>query len=106
MDISQGVAFRFGETIKAYMAKNGTADAYTLSSLYNNTAAELTEQLKTVELGRPETFTDQLKPVLANVNIWGVDLYAAGLGEKVEAIFRDLVAGPGAVRETLKKYLA
>ena len=128
VDISQGVAFRFGETIKAYMAKNGTADnlvgiplaiagwlryllavddrgeSYTLAP--DPMAAELTEQLKTVELGRPETFTDQLKPILANVNIWGVDLYTAGLGEKVEAIFRDLIAGPGAVRETLKKYLA
>jgi fructuronate reductase len=32
-----------------------------------------------------------------------VNLYEAGLGERVESIFGELLAGPGAVAETLKK---
>ena len=39
-------------------------------------------------------------------NVFGVDLYEAGLGEYVESIFAELIAGKGAVRETLKKHLA
>ena len=46
---------------------------------------------------------DRLKPILSNANIFGTDLYAAGVGEKVEEIFREELAGPGAIRETLKK---
>ena len=127
VDISMGVPFRFGETIKHYVAKDGSAgrlvgiplaiagwlrylkavdDAgkpYTLAP--DPMAAQLTEQLKNVEIGRPETFTDQLRPILANANIWGVDLYKVGLGEKIESIFRETLAGPGAVRATLKKHL-
>ena len=63
------------------------------------------EDFSGIVIGKPETFTDQLKPILSNVNIFGVDLYRAGIGEKIEAIFREELAGPGAVRATLKKYL-
>jgi len=34
-----------------------------------------------------------------------VDLYEAGLGEKIEGFFAEMTAGPGAVRGTLRKYL-
>ena len=127
VDISQGVAFRFGETIKHYVARDGSAEALTgipvaiagwlryllavddAGKTYplapDPMAAELTEQLKSVQIGHPETYDGQLKPILANVNIWGVDLYAAGLGEKIEAIFREELAGPGAVRATLQHRL-
>ena len=126
-DISQGVAFRFGETIKAYMAKDGTAgnligipvaiagwlrylltvdddgNSYPLAP--DPMDKELTEQLKGIEVGKPETYTGQLKPILSNANIWGVDLYAAGLGEKIETIFCEELTGPGAVRAALVRYL-
>ena len=126
-DISQGVAFRFGETIKAYVAKEGSAarltgiplaiagwlryllavddagNAYPLAP--DPMAAELTEQLGSIRLGEPDSCDGQLRPILANENIWGVDLYAAGLGAKIEAIFREELAGPGAVRATLKRHL-
>jgi len=42
---------------------------------------------------------------ISNVNIFGSDLYKAGIGEKIEGIFREEIAGPGAVRKTLQKYL-
>jgi fructuronate reductase len=38
--------------------------------------------------------------------IFGTDLYEAGVGEKVEEIFTELTAGPGAVRSTIRKVLA
>ncbi|MGN0183766.1 MAG: mannitol dehydrogenase family protein [Aristaeellaceae bacterium] len=126
-DISQGVAFRFGETIKAYVAREGSAarltgiplaiagwlryllevddagNAYPLAP--DPMAAELTEQFSSIRVGQPASCDGQLRPILANENIWGVDLYAAGLGEKIEAIFREELAGPGAVRATLKRHL-
>ena len=47
-----------------------------------------------------------MKPVLSNAHIFGVNLYDAGLGDKIEGMFREEIAGIGAVRATLKKYLA
>ena len=89
--------------LRYLLAVDDAGKAYTLAP--DPMAAELTEQLSDVHVGQPDSLTDQLRPILSNVNIWGVDLYAAGLGEKVEAIFREELAGPGAVRATLKKYL-
>ena len=67
---------------------------------------EMTQKLSGVEIGKPESVGEKLKPILSNTHIFGVNLYEAGLGEKIEAIFREEIAGFGAVRETLKKYLA
>ena len=41
---------------------------------------------------------------VGRVDVFGVDLYAVGLGEKIEAMAKELFAGPGAVRKTLHKY--
>ncbi len=128
VDISQMVGIRFGETIKAHIAKFGTAEKLNaiplaiagwlryLLALDDNGAKfelspdpmipELTSQLSRIELGKPETFNGQLKPILSNVHIFGVNLYEAGLGGKIESIFRDEISGVGAVRAALKKYLA
>ena len=127
-DISMGVAFRFGETVKAYVTKDGTAEKlvglplaiagwlryllavddqggeYPLAP--DPMKEELRAQMAGIEVGRPGSFTDQLRPILSNANIWGLNLYEAGIGDKVEAIFREELAGPGAVRATLKKYLS
>lgn len=127
-DISQGVGVRFGETVKAYVEKDGTAkdltgialavagwvryllavddagNAFELSPDPLN--EELQEVLASVKVGEPESLTDQARPILSNVNIFGVDLYETGLGEKIEQILREEIAGPGAVRATVQKYLA
>ena len=58
-----------------------------------------------VEAGNPETYAGQLKPILSNENIFGVNLYDAGIGSLTEAMFLEEIAGVGAVRETLRKYL-
>ena len=47
-----------------------------------------------------------LRPILANASIFGVDLTTTPLADKIEQIFVEELAGPGAVRATLRKYLA
>lgn len=89
--------------LRYLLAVDDKGESYTLAP--DPMASELTQQLRDVKVGSPETYVGQLKPILANANIWGVDLIAAGLWDRIEAIFRDELAGPGAVRETLKKYL-
>ena len=68
-------------------------------------AQELHDVVSQIKLGEPDTLTDQLHSVLANKEIFGSDLYEAGVAQKIEAFFKEEIAGPGAVRATLKKYL-
>ena len=65
----------------------------------------LQAQLAGVELGKPETVSGKLGPILSNTAIFGVDLVQAGLGGKIEDMVKQLTAGPGAVRKTLKEYV-
>ncbi|NNJ32945.1 mannitol dehydrogenase family protein [Lacrimispora defluvii] len=126
-DTSQKVGIRYGETIKAYVEKYGDAKklkaiplaiagwcryllavddqgkAFELSS--DPMIPELTEKLKGIEFGKPETYHGQLKEILSNENIFGIDLYQAGIGEKIEEMFCAQITGAGAVRETLKREL-
>jgi len=127
VDVSQMVGIRFGETVKAYMAKYGDAsrliaiplgiagwlrymlvvddagNRYELAPDPMN--EELTEQLKDIVIGHPETFKDQLKPILSNERLFFTDLYKDGVGEKIETMFREMIAGPGAVKATIHKYV-
>ena len=64
---------------------------------------QLQAHLKGIEVGRPDSLAGQLRPILSNAALFGVDLYAAGLGERTEEMFRDMLAGPGAVRATLHR---
>lgn len=127
VDVSQMVGIRFGETIKAYVEKYG--DASRLTALPLGIAGwlrymlavddagkkyelapdpmneEIQEQLKDIVVGQPETFTDQLRPILSNERMFFIDLYKAGVGEKVENMFREMIAGPGAIKATIHKYV-
>ena len=127
VDTSQMVGIRFGETIKEYIAKDGNAkvlrgipvaiagwfryllgvddEGNTFELSPDPMNEELQEILKDVKVGEPETYTGQLKDLLHNKNIFGSDLYEAGIGDLIEEIFVSEIAGPGAVRETLQKYL-
>jgi fructuronate reductase len=58
-----------------------------------------------IKLGDRGPFRAALEPILSNSGIFAVNLYEAGLGEKVEALFAELAAGPGAVAKTLAKYV-
>ena len=127
-DTSQKVGIRFGETIKSYVEKDGSAAKLEAIPLAiagwcryllavddsgkpfelspDPMLDELRDQLKGIVWNNPESYAGQLKPVLSNANIFGSDLFKAGIGEKIEALFKEELAGEGAVRATLKKHLA
>ena len=121
------VGIRFGETIKAYVERFG--DASTLTAIPLGIAGwlrymlavddegkayelapdpmneEIQEQLSDIVIGKPETFKDQLKPILSNERLFFTDLYKDGVGRKIEDMFREMIAGTGAVRATIHKYV-
>ena len=68
--------------------------------------AKMQEHVKNIRIGDRTLPKDALKPILSNDKIFAVNLYEAGLGEKIEAMFLELIEGKGAVRNTLKKYLS
>lgn len=61
--------------------------------------------IKDIKLGDKGPFTEALRPILSDSSIFGVNLYEYNLASKVEAFFEELVAGKGAVRRTLEKYI-
>ena len=127
-DSSQGLGVRFGVTIKSYVEKYGDAGKLTgiplaiagwlryLLGVDDNgssyelapdpMAEEMQKKLSTIVIGEPSSLTDQLKWILSNENVFFINLYKAGIGTLIEEIFREEIAGPGAVRATLQKYLA
>lgn len=126
-DTSQKVGIRYGETIKAYMRTPTGAAALTaiplaialwlryLLAVDDNGCeftpssdpmlAELRELLGGVTLGKSESAQGKLTPILSNTVLFGVNLYEAGLGEKIEHMYAELLAGNGAVRATIKRYI-
>lgn len=66
---------------------------------------ELRKYVADIKLGSKESVESSLKSILINEEIFGVNLYTIGLGEKIEGYFNELISGAGAVRATLEKYL-
>lgn len=127
-DTSQKLGIRFGETIKAYMGRKDLSISdlkliplvfagwlrYLLGIDDNGKEIklspdplldELLPYVKDISLGDKGPFHEQLKTILSNENIFGINLYEAGLGKRVERYFEELVSGKGAVKRTLKKYV-
>ena len=128
-DTSQKVPIRFGETIRSYaerpeldprdltciplaialwlrylLAVDDEGNAFACSP--DPMLETLQAQLADVKPGEPDSATDALlAPILSNTAVFGVDLVAVGLAPKIGAMLRELLAGRGAVRATLKKYL-
>ena len=123
MDTSLKIPIRFGETLKEYK-KSGKNCAdlkliplvfagwlrYLLGIDDQGKAFEVSpdpnmETLKTqlsgISLGGKGPFHSKLEPILSNPKYFAVNLYEAGLGEKVEELFGQMLAGTGAVRKTL-----
>lgn len=127
-DTSQKVGIRYGETIKSYVSKYGDAgklkgiplaiagwcryllgvddEGKPFERSSDPMLPELTEIIKGIEVGKPESYSGQLKAILSNKNIFGSDLYEAGIGELIEEMFLKEIMGKGAVRSTLKEYLS
>ncbi len=125
-DTSQKVGIRFGETIKSYAALGRTNELkaiplaiagwlrYLLGVDDNGEPIEISadplkdelcSKLVGIELGKPESYTGQLKDILSNETIFGSDLCALGMDKLIEEIFVKEISGKGTVRETLKEYL-
>ena len=128
-DTSQKVPIRFGETIKSYIARPDLDVTcltyiplaiagwlrYLLAVDDNGEPMEcsadpmletLQAQLFGVKLGGPDSAPDEmLAPILSNPALFAVDLCEAGLAGKIGGMLREMLAGSGAVRNTLEKYL-
>ena len=128
MDTSQKLSIRFGETIKKYLARGLDKSNLVLIPLvlagyarylkglddngmpFQPSPDPLLEELQAIvaplELGKPGQDWSCLKKLYSRADIFGVNLYEAGLGQQVEGMVQELFAGPGAVRKTLHKYVS
>ena len=117
-DTSQKVGVRFGETIKSYL-KEGR-DLNGLVALPLAIAGWLRYLNGTFDDGTPmEVSPDPLKDelmakvkagaireILANATIFGLDLTATPLADRIEGYYRRLLEGPGSARRLLQEELA
>lgn len=126
-DISQKLAIRFGETIKAYAADEGRdvgdlkliplvlagwlrylmgiddkGEKFTLSP--DPLLEELCPYVAEIRLGDTE-IEEKIRPILESEKIFGVNLYELGMADQIVSYFKELLRKPGAIRETLKKYV-
>ena len=128
-DTSQKLPVRFGETLKAYLARPDLSvrDLVWIPLVYagwlryllavddagnsfspspDPRLAQLSDIMKDFHLGiRPDTeeICRKLAPIFSDITLWGVDLIACGLSWKVAENFGRMLAGPGAVRELLRE---
>ena len=125
-DTSQKLSIRFGETIKKYIARG--LDKHNLI-LIPLTLAGYARYLKGIDdegkafMPSPDPLLDELQSIVAPLeiggknqdfsclkklysrkDIFGLDLYEAGLGEQIEAFVKELYAEKGAVRSVLHHY--
>jgi len=127
-DTSQKIPIRFGETIKAYIARDDL-DVKLLVGIPLVIAAwlryllgiddegkpfevssdpllpELRRLLDGIVFGDPLSYRGQLVPILSNPVLFAADLTACGLSDKIENMFVRMLEGPGAVRAALRDYL-
>ena len=126
-DTSQKLAIRFGETIKAYAADEGRdvgdlkliplvlagwlrylmgiddkGEKFTLSP--DPLLEELCPYVAEIRLGDTE-IEEKIRPILESEKIFGVNLYELGVADQIVSYFKELIRKPGAIRETLKKYV-
>ncbi len=127
-DTSQKLPIRFGETIKKYVARGLDMDNLVLIPLTlagyarylkglddcgkpftpstDPLLAELQAIVAPLELGKPDQDFSCLRKLYTRKDIFAVDLYEVGLGERIEGMVKELYVGPGAVRATLHKYVS
>ena len=127
-DTSQKLPIRFGETLKKYVARGLDMSNLVLIPLtlagyarylkgikddgtpFECSPDPMLEELQTIvaplEIGKKEQDWSPLKKLYSRKDVFGLDLYEAGLGEQIEGMVKELYAGNGAVRATLHKYVA
>ena len=126
-DTSQKVGIRFGETIRSYVAQGRDLndlialplaiagwlryllafddEGREMERSADPLLSELSAALSGVRWNDPDSLGHKARPILSNAQIFGSDLMAIGLGERIEGYLRELLAGKGAVRETLRKHI-
>ncbi|MBQ9637074.1 MAG: mannitol dehydrogenase family protein [Prevotella sp.] len=127
MDTSQKLPIRFGETIKKYLARGLDKSNLVLIPLtlagyarylkgiddqgnpFTPSPDPMLEELQNIvaplEVGKCDQDYSCLKNLFSRKDVFGLDLYEAGLGEQIEGMTKELYAAVGAVRETLHKYV-
>lgn len=127
-DTSKKIPVRFGETLKAYLAR-GERDlsfltfipllfagyARYLTGIGDDGAPfelspdpnleRLTALMRGFRLGQPFD-QERLHALFSDAEIFGVNLYEVRLGEKAETLFARMGASKGAIRATLESLLA
>ncbi|MEE4579582.1 mannitol dehydrogenase family protein [Paenibacillus polymyxa] len=124
-DTSQKMSIRFGETIKSYVSTAGL-DPTDLTAIPLTIAIWCRYLLGVDDQGAPFTLspdplldtlqgylqdtklgdqTSGVRNLLEDEKLFGVRLYEIGLGAKIEAMFHEMLSGPGAVRSTIEKYV-
>ncbi len=126
-DTSQKIPVRYGETLKNYlaseelcvedlniiplvfagwlrylMALDDAGNRFELSS--DPLLSDVCPYVSDIKLGSNEDPEEKIRPILTNKAIFGVDLYEAGLAQKVIGYFKEMIASEGAVLRTLEKY--
>lgn len=115
-DTSQKVGIRYGVTIQSYMDRedlsvsdlvyiplviagwlkylDGLDDS---GSAFDLSPDPMMEYLMSVK--------DDKRKILSNEEIFGLNLYDIGLGDRIENIYREMACGNGAIRKVIRKYL-
>ncbi|MBQ7684930.1 MAG: mannitol dehydrogenase family protein, partial [Bacteroidaceae bacterium] len=128
MDTSQKLPIRFGETIKKYIARGLDMSNLVLIPLtlagyarylkgikddgtpFEPSPDPMLNELQAIvaplEIGKADQDYSCLRQLYSRKDIFGLDLYEAGLGEQIEGMVRELLAGEGAVRATLHHYVS
>lgn len=127
-DTSQKLAIRFGETVKEYAKQDdkNVADLKMIPLVFAGWARYLMAvddkgakmelspdpllndaqaYVAGIELGKCTEVPQGVKDLFKRADIFGVDLYEAGVANLAEQYFLELVAGTDAVRKTLQKYV-
>lgn len=128
-DTSLKMPIRFGETIKSYISNpdlstealtfipltiagwlryllgvddNGKEMPVSLDPMLD----ELRANLSSVSYGNATIPPHCLDNLLSKESIWGTNLVSCGLSTKIESMLSELIAGSGAVRNTIHKYVS
>ncbi len=128
-DTSQKLSIRFGETVKSYLASDAldvrslkvVPLVYALYLRYlmaiddEGNALELSPDpmtgmlqslMKGITFGEERDYSEELRPLLSNEKIFGLDISRTELYETVVTYFRKMASGPGMVRKTIHEVVS
>lgn len=76
-----------------------------MSVVLDSTSEIVQNNLQGIVVGKPETYRGQLRVLLTNDQLFGVNLQEVGLATKIEELFVAQLAGEGAVKATVQKHI-